>query len=139
VRALVDAGKEQLTKTELAGIFDDGDPEVTMVWQEKNPAAWCRSRIDYLPTIVRQGGHVIVPDYKTTAGSAHPDDFARGHREGDATNRPGPEILDDQGGPVHQVDVAQVREQRRATEDHEPAVGHTLDEHHQQHRHTDRR
>ncbi len=75
VTALVEAGKAQLADTELAGIFDDGDPEMTMVWREQD--AWCRSRIDYLPRIVRQGGHVIVPDYKTTAGSAHPDDFAR--------------------------------------------------------------
>lgn len=74
-QAIVTAGREQLAETELAGIFDDGDAELTMIWQEK--PTWCRSRIDFLPRIVRQGGHVIVPDYKTTAGSAHPDDFAR--------------------------------------------------------------
>jgi len=75
VQALVAKGKAQLAKSELAGIFDDGDAELTMIW--KDGPSWCRSRIDYLPRIVRQGGHVIVPDYKTTAGSAHPDDFAR--------------------------------------------------------------
>jgi hypothetical protein len=75
VQELVAKGKAQLAKSELAGIFDDGDAELTMVW--KDGPSWCRSRIDYLPRVVRQGGHVIVPDYKTTAGSAHPDDFAR--------------------------------------------------------------
>lgn len=75
VQALVAKGKAQLAKSELAGIFDDGDAELTMVW--KDGQSWCRSRIDFLPRIVRDGGHVIVPDYKTTAGSAHPDDFAR--------------------------------------------------------------
>lgn len=74
-RALVEAGRRQLADTDLADIFSDGDPELTMIWRET--ACWCRSRIDHLPRIVREGGHVIVPDYKTTAGSAHPDDFAR--------------------------------------------------------------
>lgn len=77
VHALVDAGKTQLAQTDLAGIFNGGDPEMTLVWQETKPQAWCRCRFDYLPRIVHQGGHVIVPDYKTTGGSAHPDDFAR--------------------------------------------------------------
>ncbi len=75
VRLLVAAGKVQLEDSELAGIFDDGDAELTAIWQDGS--TWCRSRFDHLPTIVRKGGHVIVPDYKTTAGSAHPDDFAR--------------------------------------------------------------
>lgn len=73
--ALVEAGRVQLADTELAGIFDDGAPELTMIWRDG--PAWCRSRVDFLPDAVRDGGHIIVPDYKTTAGSAHPDDFAR--------------------------------------------------------------
>jgi len=74
-QAIAFACGKQLADTELSGIFDAGDAEMTAVWQE--PGAWCRSRIDFMPRIVREGGHVIVPDYKTTAGSAHPDDFAR--------------------------------------------------------------
>lgn len=74
-RKIAFSAGQQLGHTELAHIFDDGDAELTAVWQE--PGCWCRSRIDFLPRIVRQGGHVIVPDYKTTAGSAHPDDFSR--------------------------------------------------------------
>ena len=76
VHAMVECGRDQLARTEYAGIFDhDGDAELTMVWQDG--PTWCRSRIDYLPAIVRHGGHVVVPDYKTTAGSAHPDDWER--------------------------------------------------------------
>ncbi len=75
VQAIVEAGKRQLATSDFAGIFDDGDAELTAVWQE--PGCLCRSRIDYLPAIVRQGGHVIVPDYKTTAGSAEPEDYRR--------------------------------------------------------------
>lgn len=71
VRELVAAAGTQLGESDLAGIFDDGDPEVTMVWQDGG--AWCRSRVDYLPRAARQGGHIVVPDLKTTAGSAHPD------------------------------------------------------------------
>lgn len=75
VTAMVDAGRKQLAGTEFSGLLNDGDPELTAVWREGD--AWCRSRIDYLPSIVREGGHVIVPDYKTTAGSADPDDWER--------------------------------------------------------------
>lgn len=72
---LVEAGVRQLAATDMAGIFAEGDAELTAIWQDG--PTWCRSRIDYLPRSVRAGGHVVVPDYKTTSGSAQPDDFTR--------------------------------------------------------------
>lgn len=73
VEEMVKAAREQLAETEIAGILDDGEPEMTMVWRDG--PVWCRSRIDFLPRAVRDGGHVIVPDVKTTGSSAHPDEF----------------------------------------------------------------
>lgn len=69
----VAAARAQLAEHELAGILDDGDPELTMLWRDG--PVWCRSRVDFLPRSVRDGGHVIVPDVKTTGDSAHPDEF----------------------------------------------------------------
>lgn len=74
VRLLTEAAQDQLAGTSLAGYFDaPGRSEVTMVWREGE--VWCRGRVDRLPDSVRNGGHVVLADLKTTAGSSHPDDW----------------------------------------------------------------
>jgi len=75
VRLLAEAAMDQLAGTSLAGYFDaPGRSEVTMVWRDLG-GVWCRGRIDRLPDSVADGGHVVLADLKTTAGSAHPDDW----------------------------------------------------------------
>ncbi len=75
VTQLAEAAKFQIAGTDLAGLFDHGTPEATLVWQDG--PAWCRARVDWLPDSARAGGHITVVDLKTTGGSAHPDDWAR--------------------------------------------------------------
>jgi hypothetical protein len=70
------SAKSQIARTDLADIFADGEAEVTMVWQEAN-GIWCRSRIDWLPAAAHAGGHIIVPDLKTTGQSANPAEWQR--------------------------------------------------------------
>lgn len=71
VRDMVDAMRRQLAHHEEgAGVFRDGTPEQTFVWQEGG--AWCRCRPDWTPT----GGNVFH-EYKTTGTSAHPDDWVK--------------------------------------------------------------
>jgi hypothetical protein len=70
------AAKRQIARTDMAEVFADGEAEVTMAWQEDN-GIWCRSRLDWLPDSARDGGHVIIPDLKTTGQSAHPAEWQR--------------------------------------------------------------
>jgi hypothetical protein len=74
VETLVEAAKDQLADEGLSDLFSHGDPEVTMAWKERKDV-WCRGRIDYLPDAARLGGHIRIPELKTTDGSAHPDDY----------------------------------------------------------------
>lgn len=76
VETLAEACRDQITGTELAGIFDNGSAEVTMVWAEAG-GVLCRSRVDWLPAAARDGGHVTVVDLKTTGGSASPEEWQR--------------------------------------------------------------
>src|SRR3990172_2067727 len=46
VNDIVIAAKDYLANSEIAGIFDDGAAEQTIVWQEGD--AWCRCRPDWL-------------------------------------------------------------------------------------------
>lgn len=55
---------------------DRGDAEVTGIWQERNDV-WCRMRLDWLPTVARDGGHITVLDLKTTEGSANAGEWQR--------------------------------------------------------------
>lgn len=79
VETMVEAARDQLANTDLAGYFDaPGKSEVTMVW--KMPVTgfepvWCRGRLDRLPDAVRNGGHIVIADLKTTASSSHWDDW----------------------------------------------------------------
>ncbi len=72
VQAMVAALRPQLNRHRDggAGMFrDDGAAEQTLIWQEDD--LWCRARLDWLrPT--------AIDDYKTTSGSANPDDWTRG-------------------------------------------------------------
>jgi hypothetical protein len=74
VEIMVEAGRDQLADSDLAGYFDaPGQSELTMVWRMGR--VWCRGRIDRLPDAVREGGHVVIADLKTTSGSSHWDDW----------------------------------------------------------------
>jgi hypothetical protein len=79
VETMVEAARDQLLDTDLRGYFEaPGKSEVTMVWQQPVKGfapAWCRGRLDRLPDAVRNGGHVIIADLKTTSGSSHWSDW----------------------------------------------------------------
>ena len=70
VRAMVDAAREYLARSEIAGIFDTGAPEQTLIWNEGETL--CKARPDWLTEDRR-----ICLSYKTTAGSANPDSWIR--------------------------------------------------------------
>lgn len=74
VEAMVKAAKEYLATSELAGILDAGDSEVTMCWTETTDAGevLMKARADRLSADRR-----ICLSYKTTAGSANPDQWIR--------------------------------------------------------------
>lgn len=74
--AIARAVRGELQGTELDGIFEEGESEVTIVWHDIG-GIMCRSRVDFMPAAVRRGGHVTVPDLKTSSGSAHPEDWQR--------------------------------------------------------------
>lgn len=75
---IAESARRQIARTDLAELIgpDKGEAEVTMVWQEDN-GIWCRSRIDWLPHAAKEGGHIIVPDLKTTTTSGNPADWQR--------------------------------------------------------------
>lgn len=60
--------RAELAGTQLDGILDDGEPEVTLVWRDIG-GIWCRSRLDFLPNAARKGGFITVPDIKTNGGA----------------------------------------------------------------------
>lgn len=71
VRAMLGAARDYIASSELAGVFDDGESELTMIWQEGD--VWCRARPDWLTT-----DRSVLLHYKTTQGSAEPESFTRG-------------------------------------------------------------
>jgi hypothetical protein len=74
VETMVEAARDQLLDTDLRGYFEaPGKSEVTMVWRAGT--VWCRGRLDRLPDVVREGGHVVLADLKTTSGSSHWNDW----------------------------------------------------------------
>lgn len=70
VRVMVDVARNYLNHSDLAGLFDDGDAELTYLWEDG--PSWCRSRVD---KISKDRGFIL--DYKTTGTSANPEDFIR--------------------------------------------------------------
>lgn len=67
--AMRDAAAAFIADSELAGIFDDGNAEVTAIAHDD---IWMRGRFDFLTTDRR-----IVLDYKTVGRSANPESFLR--------------------------------------------------------------
>lgn len=66
---MVDVAREYVAKSELAGIFEQGKPEVKIRWQEGE--THCRGMLDWLTD-----DNAIILDYKTCA-NAQPEAFAR--------------------------------------------------------------
>ena len=60
----------QLARTELAGVFESGEPELTVRWAEDPNGVSCKLRADWL----NDRFHVSL---KTTDGSGRPDSFIR--------------------------------------------------------------
>lgn len=72
-QAMIGLARRQLRSTDAADAFTNGKPEQTIVWQEGD--LWCRARLDWLPD--QDEGDVIIDDYKTTAGAALAEDWAK--------------------------------------------------------------
>jgi len=70
-RAMVTAAREYLSVSELKGIFDDGKPEVTILFTQRESIP-CKLRCDWLTA-----DRSIILSYKTTAGSANPESWIR--------------------------------------------------------------
>lgn len=75
---IAEAAKRRIGKSSIAHLIgeDKGDAEVTGVWQESN-GVWCKMRVDWLPHVAREGGHITVIDLKTTGQSAHEAAWSR--------------------------------------------------------------
>lgn len=65
IAAMVASARAYVAASEIAGVFDDGDAELSGVWQEGE--TWCRMRPDWLTK-----DRAVIIDYKTGAGSAEP-------------------------------------------------------------------
>lgn len=71
VEAMVKSARRQLSYNEDGAYFlEAGHSEQSAFWQEDG--VWCRARYDRIPLNRR-----FIYDYKTTSGSAHPDEFLR--------------------------------------------------------------
>ena len=70
VRAMVAAANDYLSTSQLAGVFTNGAPEVTLLFELNGIK--CKGRCDWL-TEERS----LCLSYKTTAGSANPDSWIR--------------------------------------------------------------
>lgn len=70
VRAMVNAAREYIARSEIAGLFDSGEAEQTLIWNEGDTL--CKARADWLTADRR-----ICLSYKTTEGSANPDSWIR--------------------------------------------------------------
>lgn len=70
VEAMVAAAKEYISRSELAGIFDTGAAEQTLIFNQGD--ILCKARADWLTA-----DYGICLSYKTTAGSANPDSWIR--------------------------------------------------------------
>lgn len=70
LRNMVETAKNYVAASEIAGIFDTGEPEVTLGWTDKG--VLCKARPDWL-----SGDRRICLSYKTTLGSANPRQWSR--------------------------------------------------------------
>lgn len=71
LETMVETAKAFLMRTELAGLFEAGEPEATIIWNEG--PIWLRARPDYL-----SHDRTVMLHYKTCSGSAQPEAFIRG-------------------------------------------------------------
>jgi hypothetical protein len=55
--------------------FTDGEPEMTIIWRDEKTGVLCRGRLDWWHHDITE--HTMFWDYKTTTGSAAPDDLSR--------------------------------------------------------------
>ncbi len=70
--ATVQAMARSLRRNAFAtAALSNGEPEVTLAWQDKETGVWCRARPDFLPR-----KRLIVPDVKTAADGS-PEAFSR--------------------------------------------------------------
>ncbi len=60
-------------------VLSDGEPEVTLAWQDERTGVWLRARPDWLPNSIMAGGKVmILSDLKFMAPThCSPDGFSR--------------------------------------------------------------
>ena len=70
VQAAVSAAKAYIDDSEIAGVFEDGVPEQTIIWNEGSVI--CKARPDWLAA-----NHTLMLHVKTTAGSAEPGAWIR--------------------------------------------------------------
>jgi hypothetical protein len=56
---------------EIGNPLVDGEPEVTLVWQDEEFGLLCRARLDWFPNRVDQ--YTPFYDFKSTSGSANPE------------------------------------------------------------------
>jgi len=70
IGAAVGAAKNFIARSELAGAFDSGTPEQTLLWHEG--AVLCKARPDWL-----SADRSLMIHLKTTQGSANPDSWIR--------------------------------------------------------------
>jgi len=70
VELMVKAAREFISGSEIAGVFDSGEPEVTMVFRHGD--ILCKARADWLTS-----DRKICLSYKTTAGTANPEAWIR--------------------------------------------------------------
>lgn len=70
-RTMVAEAQQFIARSELAGVFNQGAGETTMIW--KDGPSWCRARPDWL-----NHEDKVLLHYKTTRASAAPDPFIRG-------------------------------------------------------------
>jgi hypothetical protein len=69
------AAREFIAESELAGVFDSGEPELTII--ARDGETWLRARPDWLNSDAR-----VMLHYKTTEASVEPEGFIRGVMRG---------------------------------------------------------
>lgn len=69
IKAMKESAMHFVADSEIVGIFENGKPEQTLIWNEQG--VWCRARLDWLTTDRR-----VILDYKSSA-SAEPGWFSR--------------------------------------------------------------
>lgn len=74
-KAMARKAREFIADTELAGVFDSGEPELTIIAQQGE--TWLRTRPDWFSPAM-----MVMLHYKTTEASVEPESFIRGVMRG---------------------------------------------------------